>query len=94
MSWVDFSSGWLNYIDTLPDIDHQCWADSLVEYLMKAGLYLMRHVEPMPFQDKPVHRILQLTGSEAKALESGLWEAWSGMQWQQPHGTSRQRCHG
>ena len=37
---------------------------------MGAGLYIMRHGEPMPLQDEPVHRFLQLTGSESKALES------------------------
>ena len=70
MSGVDFTSGWLNYIDTLPDNVHRCWAGSLVEHLMEAGLYVMRHGEPMPMQDEPVHRFLQLNGSESKELWS------------------------
>ena len=70
MSGVDFTSGRLNYIDTIPDKAHRCWAGSLVEHLMEAGLYVMRHGEQMPLQDEPVHRILQLTNNESKELWS------------------------
>ena len=68
MSGVDVSKRWLNYIDILPGKEHRCWIGSLVELLMEAGLYVMRHGEPMHMQDEPVHRFLQLTGSESKAL--------------------------
>ena len=60
--------GGKNYIDTFSGTEHRCWATSLVEHLMYAGLYVMRHGEPMPSQDKPVHRSLQLTGTESKEL--------------------------
>ena len=70
MKGVDFSSGWLNYIVILPDKGHRCWAGSLVEHLMGAGLYVVRHGEPMPMQDKLVHRLLQLSGPESIALWS------------------------
>ena len=33
LSGVDFSKGWQNYIDTLPENEHRCWAVSLVEQL-------------------------------------------------------------
>ena len=66
MSGVDFSNGWLTCIYTLPDKEHRCWADGLVEHLMESGLFAMRHGEPMPMQGEPVHRFLQLTGSESK----------------------------
>ena len=58
---VDFSNEWQNYIDTLPGTEHRCWAASLLTHLMDAGFYVMRHGEPMPAQDEPVHRSLQLT---------------------------------
>ena len=60
VSGVDFSNGWKNHIDTLPGPEHQGWAASLVEHLMEAGFYVIRHGEPMPMQDEPVHRLLQL----------------------------------
>ena len=70
VSGVDFSKGWQNYIDILPGTERKCWAASLVERLMEAGLFVMRHGEALPSQDEPVHRSLQLTTSESKALLS------------------------
>ena len=55
VSGVDFSNGWKNYIDTLARTKHRCWASSLIEHLMEAGLYAMYHGEAMPMQDEPVH---------------------------------------
>ena len=68
VSGIDFSKGWRNYIDTLPGTDHRCWASSLAEHLMEAGLYVMRHGEALPMQDEPVHRFLQLIASESKVV--------------------------
>ena len=54
VSVVDFSNGRKNYIDTLPGTEHRCWASSLVEHLMEAGLYVMRHGEALPMKDESV----------------------------------------
>ena len=70
LSGFDFTNGWRSYIDTLTGTEHRCWAGSLVEHLMDAGLFVMRHGEALPSQDKPGHRSLQLTMSESKALWS------------------------
>ena len=40
---VDFLNGLLNYIETLSSKEHRCWAGSLLEHLMEAGLHVMGH---------------------------------------------------
>ena len=53
----------------LPEKEYRYWAVSVDEHLMKANIRVMHHGEPMPIEDQPVHRFLQLTASESK----GLW---------------------
>ena len=65
---IKATNGWQNYIDTLPENEHRCWAGSLVDQIMESGLYVMHLGEPVPTLEEPVHRFLQLTGSESKEL--------------------------
>ena len=69
--WVGWFCEWVGEQHwTILMKDHRCWADCLVEHLMEAGLFVMRHGEKMPWQDEPVHRFLQLASAESKSLWS------------------------
>ena len=60
MTGVDFASGWANHIDKAPNGKSRAWMTSLVEYLKEGELPVLRHEDPLPQQDVPVRRVVEL----------------------------------
>ena len=60
MARADFTLGWMIHIDTVPDSKSRVWITSLVEYLNEGGMSIMRHGDPIPPQDVPINKALNL----------------------------------